>query len=185
MESNNTQNLNKTQNQSNNTQNQGWQTVSYKKTEKKEPVKNFDPIIARQKEQNSKEQADKLAKNQIKYSETKFEHQQWEPTIISNSNKPKPKTNQTQREPSAIKLNESGDIVKVKKVSPQMARGIVDARIAKKWTQIQLAHNSAIDVKSIGEIERGGCIYDANVFNKLCNTLGVKIERNILIEEKK
>lgn len=60
-----------------------------------------------------------------------------------------------------------------------MAKLIVNARLAKQWTQIQLAHNSAVDTKTIGEIERGGCVYNANVFNKLCKTLGVNIERNI------
>lgn len=165
--------------------NQEWTKVSYEKPKKPEPVKKFDPIVARQREQEAKERATKLESNQIKYSDNKYEHQNWDPTVItSSSNKPKSHPH-TQREPSAIKLNESGDIVQVKKVSPQMAKSIIDARISKKWTQIQLAHNSAIDVKTIGEIERGNCIYNPNVFNKLCSTLGVKIERNVIIEEKK
>jgi transcriptional regulator with XRE-family HTH domain len=66
-----------------------------------------------------------------------------------------------------------------------MSRGIIDGRLAKKWTQVQLAHNAAVDVKTIGEIERGGCIYDATIFNKLCKALGIMIERNFVLEQKK
>jgi ribosome-binding protein aMBF1 (putative translation factor) len=60
-----------------------------------------------------------------------------------------------------------------------MAKAIIDALINKKWSQLQLAHNSNIDIKYINEIERGGCLYDDNIFNKLSKVLGVIIERNI------
>ena len=95
---------------------------------------------------------------------------------------PKPvfKSNPT----SAIKINENDEITQVKKVSPQMTKSLIDARVGKKWTQIQLAHASGVDIKTLNEIERGGCIYNADIFNKLTKALGVKIERNYIIEQK-
>jgi ribosome-binding protein aMBF1 (putative translation factor) len=162
---------------------QGWQTVTYNKPKKAKEEAKFDPIPARQREAQAKIDAENSAKKQIKLSTQADPNQDWNYITISK-NKPKPKVVLAQRETSAVKTNQDGDIVQVKKVSPQMARAIIDARIAKKWNQVELARNSAIDVKTIGDIERGGCLYDANVFNKLCKTLGIQIERNYLIEKK-
>lgn len=160
-----------------------WQVVSNKKSNKKViPVQTNsvkDPIIARQREAQAKLDAEKIASKQIKYGEQKDPTANWEYTTLSKSkNKSKPKVSLPQREASAIKENADGN-VKIKKVSKSMAKAIVDARLARQWTQVQLAHNSAVDTKTIGEIERGGCVYNANVFNKLCKTLGVNVERNV------
>ena len=164
---------------------QGWQTVTNKKqknVKEPEPVK-FDPIIARHQEAQAKINEEKQAKNTIKYLPQTNPNQDWNHITISKPQQ-KQKISLPQKEASAIKTNESGDIVQVKKVSPQMGKAICDARISKKWTQIQLAHNSTIDVKTIGEIEKGGGLYNANVFNKLCKTLGVIIDRNFIVEKK-
>lgn len=158
----------------------GWQIVSNKKSKKVIPVQTNsiqDPIISRQREAQAKLDAEKQEYNTIKYGEQKDPNANWGYTTLSKT-KPKPKVSQPQRETSAIKENVDGD-VKIKKVSKTMAKAIVDARVARQWTQIQLAHNSAVDTKTIGEIERGGGVYNANVFNKLCKTLGINIERNV------
>lgn len=162
---------------------QGWQTVTYNKPKKAKEEAKFDPIPARQREAQAKIDAENAAKKQIQVSAQVDPNQDWK-TITFTKPQAKAKVVLPQREASAVKTNESGDIVQVKKVSPQMAKSIMDARVAKKWTQIQLAHNSAMDVKTISEVERGGGLYDANVFNKLCKTLGVTIERNCLLEKK-
>lgn len=164
---------------------QGWQTVTYNKSKnvkQEEPVK-FDPIPARQREAQAKINAENAAKKQIKLPTQSNVDQDWN-TITFKKPQQKTKVSLPQREPSAIKTNESGDIVQTKRVSSQMAKSIIDARIAKKWTQVQLAHNSAVDIKTISEVEKGGGLYDANVFNKLCKTLGVTIERNYVLEKK-
>ena len=168
-------------------QEQGWQTVVNKKQKQKEskpsePTK-FEPIMA--KRQEAKERADSIAaaNKQIKYNDPVNKDQDWNQITLTKT-KPKPKVVQQQRQASSIKLNEDGEVIQLKKVSPQMSRGIIDGRMGKKWTQIQLAHNSAVDVKTISEIERGGCIYDPNVFNKLCKALGITIERNFILEQK-
>jgi len=161
---------------------EGWQVVSNKKIKSNVviPVKTNsiqDPIIARQREIQTKLDAEKQASKQIKYGEQKDPTANWEYTTLSNT-KPKPKVSLPQREASAIKENSDGKI-KIKKVSKTMAKTIVDARLAKQWTQVQLAHNSAVDTKIIGEIERSGGVYNANTFNKLCKTLEINVKRNV------
>ena len=165
---------------------QGWQTITHNKPKKvsnKQEVNKFDPIPARQREAQTKINSENEAKKQIKLPSQKDPNQDWNYITISK-NKPKSKVILPQREASAIKTNESGDIIQVKKVSPQMAKSIVDARIAKQWTKIQLAHSSALDIKTISEVERGGGLYNASVFNKLCKILNVKIDRNCVLEKK-
>lgn len=159
-----------------------WQVVSNKKSNTKKviPVQTNsvqNPIIARQREVQAKLDAEKQEYNTIKYGEQKDPNANWAYTTLTKT-KPKPKVSLPQREASAIKENADGD-VKIKKVSKLMAKAIVDARVARQWTQVQLAHNSAVDTKTIGEIERGGGVYNANTFNKLCKTLGVNVERNV------
>ena len=168
-------------------QEQGWQTVVNKKQKLREnksvePTK-FEPIMAKQRD--AKEYADSIAmaNKQIKYNDQFNKDQDWN-NITLTKPKPKPKVVQQQRQASSIKLNEDGEVVQLKKVSPQMSRAIIDGRMVKKWTQIQLAHNSTIDVKTIGEIERGGCVYNANIFNKICKALGITVERNFILEQK-
>lgn len=158
--------------------NNDWQTVTNKKI-KVEPIQKvgFDPIIARQKETQAKLDADKLASKQIKYDGPKDPNQDWNYITISKS-KPKPKISHPKGIPTSIKETEEGGIVKTKKVSKSMAQNVINARIAKQWSQVQLAHNSAVDIKTIGEIERSGCVYDSNIFNKICKALSINIERN-------
>lgn len=104
-------------------------------------------------------------------------HQDWTTVVISKP-KPKSKITLSQTGPISVKLDENDNIVKVKKVSKQMANSVKEARISSKLTQVQLSNKCALDSKAIGEIERGGCIYNANHFNKICKVLGIKIERN-------
>ena len=158
--------------------NQGWQTVSNNK-KRVIPVqeKSSDPIIARQREAQAKQDAEKEELKKIKYDGPKDPNQDWNYVTLSKT-KPKPKVSLPQAPPTSFKETEEGGIVKIKKVSKAMGKAVTDARIAKQWTQVQLAHNSTVDTKTINEIEKGGCVYDSNVFNKISKALGVKIERN-------
>lgn len=160
---------------------QGWQVVSNKKVKKdKSQIPSSilnDPIISRQRDALARIELEKNEKKQIRYDGPKDTNQDWNYVNIGKP-KPKPKVSLPQRPQTVLKEMEEGDVGKIKKVSKSMAKAIVDARVSKQWNQQQLAQNSAIDLKTIGEIERAGCVYDANIFNKLCKTLGVKIERN-------
>ena len=155
----------------------GWQTVSNDK-KKVKPIqeKSIDPIIARRKEADSKFDAAKEESMKIKYDEPKNPNQDWTYITMSKT-KPKPKVSTPQVAPLSFKETEEGGI-KIKKVSKAMGKAVSDARIAKQWTQVQLAHNSTVDSKTINEIERCVAVYDSNVFNKISKALGVKIERN-------
>ena len=166
--------------------NKDWTTVTNnkQKIKQEEPIK-FDPIPSRQKQALEQAQKQKtlelLLKQQNQQRKNNNSCQDWETKIIT---KTQPKSNPTvlvpykEKKVSAIKVNESGDIVQTKKISSQMAKEIVNARIAKKLSQVQLAHNSNVDIKIINEIEKGGCLYDANIFNKICKTLCINVERN-------
>jgi len=157
-----------------------WKTVTNnkKKIKQEEPVK-FDPIPSRQKQDLVQEQQKKtqeLLEKQNLTNSNQNPNQNWE-TVILKKTQPKPKVTLQQREPSAVKVDELGDIIQTKKVSHQMSKSIIDARITKKWTQRDLANHSNVDIKLINEIEKGACLYDSNIFNKICKSLGVKIER--------
>jgi len=155
-----------------------WQPVTNKKIKIKSTLEpSFDPIIARQRETQLKLEAEKKESNQIKYDGPKDLNQDWNYITISKS-KPKQKISHPKGIPSSIKETEKGGIVKIKKVSKSMTQNVINARIAKQWSQVQLAHNSAVDIKIIGEIEKSGCIYDSNIFNKICKALCINIERN-------
>lgn len=159
---------------------QGWQTVSNIKNKQKinrVQEKSFDPIIARQRDTQAKLEADKKEAMKIKHDGPKDPNQDWNYVTLSKT-KPKQKVSLPQGTPTSFKETEEGGIVKIKKVSKAMGKAVTDARIAKQWTQVQLAHNSTVDTKTINEIERGGGVYDSNIFNKISKALGVKIERN-------
>jgi len=158
---------------------QGWQTVTNKKQKKEkvpEPVK-FDPIPSRQRELLAQTKAQEDAKKQIHYPDQVNSGQDWK-TVTLGKTQPKPKPIFVQKPASVVKLNETDEVTKIKRVSAQMAKAVVDARIAKKWSQVQLAHNSCVDSKTINEIEKPGTTYNADIFNKVSKALGVKIERN-------
>ncbi len=115
-----------------------------------------------------------------------MEHQNWTTTIISNpnlikqkqQNGPKKIVERTGDKQSFVKTDAEGEVIGVKKVSSQMAHELVNARVAKKLTQVQLAKLCNTDPKTISENEKGGNVYNAQIWNKLCKELGVKIERN-------
>lgn len=161
---------------------QEWKTVNNKKVKKDKTIiiPNEilrDPIISRQKEAISKINAQNQNNNKIKYDGPKDPNQDWNNLILTKT-KQKLNVSLPQKPSTSIKENTITGDVSIKKVSKSMAKSIIDARLLKKWTQLQLAQNSTVDVKTINEIERSGCVYNANIFNKLCKALGVKIERN-------
>lgn len=157
--------------------NQGWQTVTHSKKKKVQQAPQFDPIIARQRETLAKQEIAKQEASKIKYGEQKDLNQDWNYITITKSQQ-KPKISHPQGTPTSIKETDVGGINKIKRISKSMSKSVVDARVSKQWSQIQLAHISNVDIKIINEIEKGGSIYDSNIFNKVCKALGVNIERN-------
>lgn len=106
--------------------------------------------------------------------------QDWSQAVIRNPKKQTSSTHHVAKPPSSIKttIDEDGEeIVKLKVVSNEMAQFIVKARCDKDMKQSDLAKRANLDVKTVNEIERGGCVYNANDVNKIAKALGVKIPR--------
>lgn len=106
-------------------------------------------------------------------------HQDWKAIILKDKKEPvikdiisKPVIKQNN-----VKEDTEGNIF-VKKVSKEMSQQVIQGRVSKKMSQLNLANACNLDVKIISEIERGTCVYNAENFNKICKTLGIKIERN-------
>jgi ribosome-binding protein aMBF1 (putative translation factor) len=105
--------------------------------------------------------------------------QDWETRVIR---KPVKTTHQTQvaRPASTIKstIDEDGqEVIKLKNVSHKMAQFIIKSRCEKHMNQTDLANKACLTLKTISEIERGGCVYNANDVNKIAKALGVNIPR--------
>lgn len=74
-------------------------------------------------------------------------------------------------------VEENADIVKLKTVSHDMAQFIIKTRVEKGLKQAELAKQANVDAKTMAEIERGGCVYNAGQVNKIAKALGVNIPR--------
>lgn len=107
--------------------------------------------------------------------------QDWTPVVIRKTiKKDADKKKFIPKPSSSIKItqNEDGEeIEKLKTVSHEMAQFIIKVRVEKGLKQADLARLSCVNPKTITEIEKGGCIYNANIINKIAKTLGVNIPR--------
>jgi len=116
-----------------------------------------------------------------------MDHQDWT-TVVLKKNKSDKKTSETNQNKQInhnnYKKQDNDDKIQIKKVSKQMAKQIIDSRVAKKMTQVNLAQQSCIDIKMIKEIENGSCIYNSDHINKISKVLGIKIERKLDIINK-
>ena len=107
-------------------------------------------------------------------------NQDWEPVIL-NKNKPTGEKNiveKKEKEQNVIKTDDLGNAIGLKKITKEMSKCIIEARISKKITQDQLAQLCCLDKKIINDIEKGDYVYNANNINKISRVLGIKIERN-------
>ncbi len=109
-----------------------------------------------------------------------MDNQDWTPVVFKKSSKETkadgPKVIHTQ---AKITLDEDGqEVVKIKLVSKEMARVVIDARTALKLSQKELGVKCNLDSKIINEVERSGCVYNADHLNKIARALGVKIPRD-------
>lgn len=108
-----------------------------------------------------------------------MQHQDWE-VITLKPKKPKVETTQvarTQQASKPVKTDENDEVISVKKVTMAMAQIVIQSRVAKKMTQVDLGKACCLESKIINEIERGNCIYNAEHINKISKVLGVKIPR--------
>ena len=116
-----------------------------------------------------------------------MQHQDWTPVIISGKNKLSASTKRknmvvqkkqtySQTASKNKKLDESNEAKKILKVPKEVARQIIDGRVAKDLKQKQLASMLSIPVKIISDIESCKSAYNKNFINKIGRKLGIKIE---------
>ena len=106
--------------------------------------------------------------------------QDWTPVVL-RKDKPKPKPPTFVQPAGVPKIGVDADgneTIKVKKVSHTTAQFIIQSRTQKNLKQTDLAKMCNLDSKIIGDIERGGCIYNFQHINKISKALGVKIPRD-------
>lgn len=111
-------------------------------------------------------------------SDIGFEHQDWTPVVIRNSNAAKKAKEQKQNPAGTkdfFKLNED-DVPKLNKITPEQCQILREARNAKGITQNDLAKSLNINVSVIKEYE-GGTIakFNKTFYNSLLRRLGVKV----------
>lgn len=106
--------------------------------------------------------------------------QDWTPAVIKKPKKVTEIKPQNSKPPSTIKTTYTEDgeeVTKLKIVSHEMAQFIIKARCEKDMKQTDLAKRANLDVKTVSDVERGGCVYNANDVNKIAKALGVNIPR--------
>jgi ribosome-binding protein aMBF1 (putative translation factor) len=109
--------------------------------------------------------------------------QDWEPRVLRKPTNAtatghhKPKVSHIPSSTKTTYDEEGNEIIKLKTVSNDMAQFIVKARLEKGLKQIDLARQANVDAKTMGEIERGGCVYNAGQINKIAKALGITIPR--------
>ena len=92
-------------------------------------------------------------------------------------NKPAATTTSSLANVGVYKAASDDDVKKTKYVSKATSDAVRTARCEKKLTQKELAQKCNMDAAIIGEVERGGGVYNAAHINKIQAVLGVKIPR--------
>ena len=109
--------------------------------------------------------------------------QDWTPVVLNKrtaANVPKesaPKSTPSLANVGVYKAASDEDVKKTKYVGKATSDAIKAARCEKKLTQKELAQKCNMDAAIIGEVERGGGVYNAAHINKIQTVLGVKIPR--------
>jgi len=109
--------------------------------------------------------------------------QDWTPVVFNKrsvANGPKesaPKSASSLANVGVYKAASDDDVKKTKYVSKVTSDAVRTARCEKKLTQKELAQKCNMDAAIIGEVERGGGVYNAAHINKMQTVLGIKIPR--------
>jgi ribosome-binding protein aMBF1 (putative translation factor) len=110
--------------------------------------------------------------------------QDWTHVVLNKrsvANGPKesavPKTTSSLANVGVYKAASDDDVKKTKYVSKVTSDAVRTARCEKNLTQKELAQKCNMDAAIIGEVERGGGVYNATHINKIQSVLGVKIPR--------
>ena len=110
-----------------------------------------------------------------------MEHQDWKPVILRKDDSKKNQRTPQPRRPDSTGVNkrklEEDPNYKLPTITSEMGKQIVEARVAKKLNQQQLAQKCNLDVGIIKEYEQGRGIYNRPNLNKIGKALGIHISR--------
>ena len=114
-------------------------------------------------------------------------HQDWKPVVLSkslsrskqpvkktiittniNSNKTNIKHEKVYDPYDPYTIPETKTVM----IDIEFAKKMVQARLIKKLNQVELANRCMLNVKTIKEYERGGCIRDGSIITKIKKVLG-------------
>jgi ribosome-binding protein aMBF1 (putative translation factor) len=95
--------------------------------------------------------------------------QDWEPVVLRKSD---PKQ-VTKKPVDNIKIDNEDEVGKIIKVDSEFSKQIIQARLAKKLNQIQLAKALSLDVSVIKEYENGTAKHNGMIVSQIKKYLGI------------
>ena len=116
-----------------------------------------------------------------------FDHQDWTPVVLKNDKAGTQKKDKEIKSNTKIiyeggaklsSLTDNTDGGSHDTVGKQLGGQIMAARIARKWTQADLAKNikGGLDVHIIKNYENGTAIRNSAIIQKIQNALGIKLD---------
>ena len=96
--------------------------------------------------------------------------QDWEPVVFK---KPTPKKQPIYSSPKPLGEEEKGNVDKLRIISSELAKTIIEGRLNKKMTQVQLAKQCNMQLHTIQQIESGKANYVPNEIQIIARILGI------------
>ena len=109
--------------------------------------------------------------------DNRFHHQDWNEVILRKPVEIKKNEHKLNQKPKVQQLLEGNDIVAPLKTNKELKIAIQQARIAKKWSQKELATQLNTTIQIISQYENGKAIPNNAFISKLEKKLGVKLPR--------
>tara|TARA_A100001015_G_scaffold81465_1_gene90290 strand:+ start:4082 stop:4429 length:348 start_codon:yes stop_codon:yes gene_type:complete len=109
--------------------------------------------------------------------ENGFKHQDWNEVVLRKPIEVKNNNPSLNQKTKSQYLLESNDIIAPPKTNKELKLAIQQARIAKKWSQKELATQLNTTIQIISQYENGKAIPNNAFISKLEKKLGVKLPR--------
>ena len=106
-----------------------------------------------------------------------FQHQDWNEVVLRKPVEIEKGNINLNHKSNAQKMLEGDDIVAPPKTNKELKLAIQQARIAKKWSQKELATNMNTTAQIISQYENGKAVPNNAFLSKLEKKLGVKLPR--------
>lgn len=106
-----------------------------------------------------------------------FQHQDWNEVVLRKPVEIKKNEHNPNQKSKAQQLLDGNDIVAPPKTNKELKLAIQQARIAKKWSQKELATQMNTTIQIISQYENGKAVPNNAFISKLEKKLGVKLPR--------